>query len=134
MTEHSFAARHIGTSPDDVAAMLNTAGPGSAADIMAAAIPEAIRSAGALARPTAGAMTLARRSSKAPGNIYLVDADTLPQTLAVIRTRAVPMGIEVRVVDVDAEALPGDGYFGLHLQYPGASGEVRDHVPLIEAA
>src|SRR5205085_7447634 len=86
------------------------------------------------ATAAAEAMTLARRSSKAAGNVYLVDADALPQTLAVIRTRAVPLGIEVRVIDVDTEELPGDGYFGLHLQYPGASGRVRDHVPLIEAA
>ncbi len=86
------------------------------------------------ATAAAEAMTLARRSAKAPGNVYLVDADTLPQTIAVIRTRALPLGIEVRVVDVDAGPLPADGYFGLHLQYPGASGEVRDHAPLIEAA
>src|SRR5437763_9593303 len=86
------------------------------------------------ATAAAEAMTLARRSSKAAGNVYLVDADTLPQTLAVIRTRALPLGIEVRVIDVDTDELPGDGYFGLHLQYPGASGRIRDHAPLIEAA
>src|SRR6266540_3086981 len=85
------------------------------------------------ATAAAEAMTLARRSSKAAANVYAVDADTLPQTIAVIRTRALPLGIEVRVVDVDAEPLP-DGYFGLHLQYPGASGKVRDHAALIEAA
>ncbi len=86
------------------------------------------------ATAAAEAMTLARRSSKAAGNVYLVDADTLPQTLAVIRTRALPLGIEVRVVDLDTEPLPEGGYFGLHVQYPGASGALRDHVPLIEAA
>src|SRR2546430_9994311 len=86
-----------------------------------------------LFRSAAEAMTFARRSSKAAANVYVVDADTLPQTLAVIRTRALPLGIEVRVVDVDTEALP-DWYFGLHLQYPGAGGAVRDHRALIEAA
>jgi glycine dehydrogenase len=86
------------------------------------------------ATAAAEAMTLARRSSKAAGNVYLVDADTLPQTIAVIRTRALPLGIEVRVVDLDTEPLPEGGYFGLHVQYPGASGALRDHVPLIEAA
>src|SRR5256886_2892801 len=86
-----------------------------------------------LFRSAAEAMTLARRVSKAAANVYVVDADTLPQTIAVIRTRALPLGIEVRVVDVDAEPLP-DGYFGLHLQYPGASGALRDHAPVIEAA
>src|SRR5690242_18712879 len=53
------------------------------------------------ATAAAEAMTLARRSSKVPGNLYLVDADTLPQTIGVIRTRALPLGIEVRVVDLD---------------------------------
>src|SRR6266511_74618 len=227
MSDLTFASRHIGPSPEDVAAMLKTVGYGSVDELMGAAIPESIRWTGALDLPAAAteaqaiaelralaagnrplvsmiglgyhgthtpavirrnvlenpawytaytpyqpeisqgrlealltfqtmvadltglplagaslldeataaaeAMTLARRSSKAAANVYAVDADTLPQTIAVIRTRALPLGIEVRVVDVDAEPLP-DGYFGLHLQYPGASGKVRDHAALIEAA
>ena len=40
MTEHSFAARHIGPSPDDVAAMLKTVGHGTVEELMAAAIPD----------------------------------------------------------------------------------------------
>ncbi len=43
----------------------------------------------------AEAMTLARRSSKSKSRVYVVDADTLPQTINVIATRAVPLGIEV---------------------------------------
>jgi glycine dehydrogenase len=85
------------------------------------------------ASAAAEAMTLAQRASKASGNVYVVDADTLPQTLDVIRTRAEPLGIDVRVVDLDTGALP-DGYFGLHVQYPGASGALRDHTALVEAA
>ena len=53
MTEHSFAARHIGPSPDDVAAMLKTVGHGTVEELMAAAIPDAIRWAGALDLPPA---------------------------------------------------------------------------------
>jgi glycine dehydrogenase len=85
------------------------------------------------ATAAAEAMTLARRSSKATSNVYAVEADTLPQTVAVLRTRAEPLGIEVRVVDLDTEPLPAE-LFGLHLQYPGASGAVRDHARLVEAA
>jgi glycine cleavage system P protein (glycine dehydrogenase) len=84
----------------------------------------------------AEAMTLARRSSKSQSNVYAVDADTLPQTIAVIATRAEPLGIEVRVVDFDQlgdQSIDFD-YFGVHLQYPGASGAVRDHAPIVEAA
>ncbi|MFG2104929.1 aminomethyl-transferring glycine dehydrogenase [Micromonospora echinaurantiaca] len=81
----------------------------------------------------AEAMTLARRASKSKSPVYVVDADTLPQTIAVIASRAEPLGIEVRVLDLDADELPGE-FFGLHLQYPGASGAVRDQAGLVEAA
>ncbi|MFK3979883.1 aminomethyl-transferring glycine dehydrogenase [Micromonospora sp. NPDC050397] len=81
----------------------------------------------------AEAMTLARRASKSKSPVYVVDADTLPQTISVIATRAEPLGIEVRVVDLDAGDLPAE-FFGLHLQYPGASGLVRDHAGVVEAA
>jgi glycine dehydrogenase len=82
----------------------------------------------------AEAMTLARRSSKAKSQVYVVDADTLPQTIAVIATRAEPLGIELAIVDIDDPSALPEAYFGLHLQYPGASGAVRDHAPLVEAA
>ncbi|WP_435587457.1 aminomethyl-transferring glycine dehydrogenase [Micromonospora aurantiaca (nom. illeg.)] len=81
----------------------------------------------------AEAMTLARRASKSKSPVYVVDADALPQTVAVIAGRAEPLGIEVRVVDVERDELPAE-FFGLHLQYPGASGAVRDHRALVEAA
>jgi glycine dehydrogenase len=83
----------------------------------------------------AEAMTLARRASKSRSDVYVVDADTLPQSVAVLRTRAEPLGISVVLVDLDAAdvALPEE-FFGLHLQYPGASGAVRDHADLVAAA
>ena len=84
----------------------------------------------------AEAMTLIKRTARAKSNRFVVDADTLPQTLAVVRTRAEPIGIEVVVADLSAgvEALPVGDFFGLLLSYPGASGAVRDHRELIEAA
>jgi glycine dehydrogenase len=82
----------------------------------------------------AEAMTLARRSSKAAqGAAFLVDADCHPQTIAVVQTRAIPLGIDVRVVDL-AQALPEGDVFGVLLQYPGSSGAVRDLRPVIEQA
>ncbi|HWS32435.1 MAG TPA: aminomethyl-transferring glycine dehydrogenase [Actinoplanes sp.] len=85
------------------------------------------------ATAVAEAMTLARRVSKSKSSVYAVDADTFPQTLSVLRTRAEPLGITVQLVDLDAGELPDD-YFGLHVQYPGASGTVRDHSALVQAA
>ncbi|MFJ5544134.1 aminomethyl-transferring glycine dehydrogenase [Micromonospora chalcea] len=81
----------------------------------------------------AEAMTLARRASRSKSPVYVVDADALPQTVAVITSRAEPLGIDVRVIDVERDELPAE-FFGLHLQYPGASGAVRDHRALVDAA
>src|SRR6266508_1493298 len=86
----------------------------------------------------AEAMALARRVSRSgPSGIFLVDADCLPQTIAVVAARAEPLGIEVVVADLTAglpEDLADRDLFGLLLQYPGASGAVADHSALIEAA
>jgi glycine dehydrogenase len=86
------------------------------------------------ASAAAEAMTLARRAAGAnAGNVFLADADCLPQTLDVLRTRAEPLGIDLRVIPVTAQTSFA-GAFGVLLQYPGASGEVRDLTPVIEAA
>src|ERR1700683_1138854 len=86
------------------------------------------------ATAAAEAMTLARRSARR-GQVFLADADCLPQTLAVLRTRAEPLGIELVVAPLTAEIIAGqDGLFGVLLQYPGASGVIRDPAPLIQAA
>ena len=79
------------------------------------------------ATAAAEAVALARRVSKAaPDAPVVLDADCLPQTIAVVRTRAVPLGIPVVVRDLAAEGLPDGPLAGLVLQYPGASGAVRD--------
>ena len=88
------------------------------------------------ATAAAEAMTLARRAA-GKGHVFLADADCLPQTLAVLRTRAEPLGIELVVTGVTPEVIAGqpDGaLFGVLLQYPGASGAVRDLAPVIRAA
>jgi glycine dehydrogenase len=85
----------------------------------------------------AEAMSLARRIGKVKNGVFLVDADALPQTLAVIETRAEPTGVEVVTADL-SEGIPAEiaerGVFGVLLQYPGASGAVRDIKPVIEQA
>ena len=88
------------------------------------------------ATAAAEAMTLARRAA-GHGRIFLADDDCLPQTLAVLATRAEPLGIELVTGRVTAEliaAQPAGELFGVLLQYPAASGEVRDLGPAIEAA
>lgn len=89
------------------------------------------------ATAAAEAMALSRRVGKVKEGVFLVDADTLPQTVAVLRTRAEPTGVEVVVADL-ADGIPAlaaeRGVFGVLLQYPGASGAVRDLAPVIERA
>ena len=83
------------------------------------------------ATAAAEAMTLARRAA-GRGRIFLADADCLPQTLAVLATRAEPLGIELVVGPVTAGAdrgAAGGELFGVLLQYPGASGRVRGPAP-----
>ncbi|MFI9202739.1 aminomethyl-transferring glycine dehydrogenase [Streptomyces sp. NPDC053048] len=85
----------------------------------------------------AEAMALSRRVGKVKDGVFLIDADTLPQTVAVIETRAEPTGVEVVVADLSAgipEEIAERGVFGVLLQYPGASGAVRDPRPVIERA
>lgn len=80
----------------------------------------------------AEAMAMLHRLSGMAGDVFVIDADCLPQTIAVVQTRAEPLGIEVVIGDPAGE-LPA-GAFGLLVQYPGASGRVRDLRPMVDAA
>jgi len=81
----------------------------------------------------AEAMTLVRRANRKASGPFVVDADALPQTIDVVRTRAEAMGIEVVVADL-VDGLPEgvDEVCGVLLQYPGASGRVLDPRELAE--
>jgi len=85
------------------------------------------------ATAAAEAMTLVRRAGRASSPRFLVDVDTFPQTIAVIETRAAPLGIEVVVADL-AEGLPVGDCFGVLTSYPAAGGAVRDHEAVIAQA
>ncbi|HET9654346.1 MAG TPA: aminomethyl-transferring glycine dehydrogenase [Kineosporiaceae bacterium] len=95
------------------------------------------------ATAAAEAMTLMRRASKAPADaVLVVDADTFPQTRAVIDTRARPLGLPVVAADLSAAdpaaalatAAAGRPVFGVIVQYPGCDGAVRDLAPVATAA
>src|SRR3954447_26460830 len=81
----------------------------------------------------AEAMTLVRRAKRTASGPFVVDADALPQTIEVVRTRAGAMGIEIVVADL-AEGLPDGEVSGVLVQYPGASGRIFDPRPVIDAA
>ena len=76
------------------------------------------------ATAAAEAMTLAMRMGKSKSTTFLVDDEVLPQTLAVLQTRARPLGITVKTCS-GPEGMTEDS-FGVLLQYPGVSGVLRD--------
>jgi glycine dehydrogenase len=84
------------------------------------------------ATAAAEAMTMARRSSRAAGDRFFVHHDTHPQTLAVLATRAEPLGFEIVVGDV--ELLDAGPYFGALFSYPTSSGAVHDWSAAIASA
>ncbi|MDG6773303.1 aminomethyl-transferring glycine dehydrogenase [Thiomicrorhabdus sp. ZW0627] len=81
----------------------------------------------------AEAMTLCQRMSKSKGKVFLVAEDCHPQNIAVVKTRAEPLGIEV-VVANPFERIDDLDLFGVLLQYPGTDGKVKDYTDLIERA
>ena len=82
------------------------------------------------ATAAAEAMSMARRVSKSESNTFFVDQDCHPQTVAVVQTRARPMGWKVVVGDPFVD-LEDRVVFGALLQYPGSSGQIRDPAALI---
>jgi glycine dehydrogenase len=218
-----FAGRHIGPSEDEQAKMLAVVGYGSLEALVAAALPESIRSTAALPLPAAGseaevlgelrslaaqnqvvtsmiglgwhdtitppvllrgiledpgwytaytpyqpeisqgrlemllnfqtvisdltglpvagaslldestaaaeAMALCRRNSKSTSQRFIVDKECHPQTVAVMLTRAEPIGIEIVTAELDS-GLPDGEFFGVLVAYPGSSGRVAalDHL------
>jgi glycine dehydrogenase len=81
----------------------------------------------------AEAMTLCHRAGSSSSSVFFVDRDCHPATIAVVRTRAEPIGIEVVVGDPYHD-LAASAPFGVLVQYPGSGGAVRDLGPVVEAA
>ncbi|MCY4301888.1 MAG: aminomethyl-transferring glycine dehydrogenase [Aestuariivita sp.] len=72
----------------------------------------------------AEAMTMAQRVAKSKAQAFFVDEECHPQNIAVVQTRAAPLGINV-LVDTPARLDP-DRVFGALFQYPGTTGYLRD--------
>ena len=79
-----------------------------------------------LDEPTAAAeaMAMARRIHRGDRTVFYVDPDCHVPTIEVVRTRARAVGVEVRMLDEEADP---SSAFGVLLAYPGSSGAVRDH-------
>ncbi len=84
------------------------------------------------ATAAAEAMSLAHALTGKGSQVFWVDRGCHPQTIAVVQTRAEPLGIQVRVADPSQLEL--ENGFGLLLQYPNTYGEIRDYRELVEQA
>ncbi|HYM48540.1 MAG TPA: aminomethyl-transferring glycine dehydrogenase, partial [Burkholderiaceae bacterium] len=82
------------------------------------------------ATAAAEAMTLAKRSARSKSNVFLVAGDCHPQTIEVVKTRAEPLGIEVKIGFVP-ELMKGAEYFGVLAQYPSTTGLIHDMRALV---
>jgi glycine dehydrogenase len=81
------------------------------------------------------AMTLCRAVAGKPGTDgFFVAEDCHPQTIAVVRTKAAPLGIVVHVGPVDEVDFAAQKLFGVLVQYPATDGFVRDYTVLAERA
>ncbi|SFL89907.1 glycine dehydrogenase [Bradyrhizobium sp. NFR13] len=84
------------------------------------------------ATAAAEAMALAERASNVQTKTFFVDHEVHPQTLAVLRTRAEPLGWKLQIGNPLTDLDKAD-VFGAILQYPGTTGIVRDFKPAIAA-
>ena len=98
-----------------------------------------IANASLLDEGTAGAeaMTLLHRArgkekKKAEANQVLVHSAVFSQTKEILKTRAIPLGLEI-IETNDVESKLGDKVFAVFLQYPDTKGEIADFSPLISA-
>lgn len=77
------------------------------------------------ATAAAEAMALARRHARSKSNTFIVAGDCHPQTVAVVKMRAEPLGIDVRV-GFAPELMQQSDYFAVLAQYPATSGQIHD--------
>jgi len=90
----------------------------------------AISNASLLDESTAAAEAMTMVCDLKRGKVFFVDADCHPQTRALLRTRAEPLGI--RLIEGDVEAWTEEEVCGAMVQYPATDGRVRDLGPIIE--
>jgi glycine dehydrogenase len=86
------------------------------------------------ATAAAEAMTMCHRINKSGRNGFFVAADCHPQTIAIVRTRARPLGITVHVGPPDELDPAQQDLFGILLQYPTTDGRICDYSAVIRKA
>jgi glycine cleavage system P protein (glycine dehydrogenase) len=86
------------------------------------------------ATAAAEAMHMCHALAKGDRHGFFVADDCHPQTIAVVKTRAVPLGIAVEVGPAASADLTSGRLFGMLLQYPGTDGRIVDYAPIVGQA
>ena len=89
---------------------------------------------GTAAAEAMGMFYALRKGAKKQANVFFVDEHTFPQTLAVLKNRATPLGIELRIDAPDRFDPKDEQVFGVLLQYPNAQGAIYNPTALIKQA
>jgi glycine dehydrogenase len=84
------------------------------------------------ATSAAEAMALSKRISKSKSSTFFVDEQCFPQTINVLKTRAKPLGIEIKIGAPNESS--HEDYFGIILQYPSADGSLNDYTSIVSEA
>ncbi len=90
-----------------------------------------ISNASLLDESTAAAEAMAMCHASKKGDVFYVAADCHPQTISLLRTRAEPMGIEIRVGEIEDFDPAAEGVFAALVQYPATDGRIRELGPII---
>src|SRR5688572_746166 len=75
-----------------------------------------------------------RKGSKKNAVRFFVDQNTFPQTIDVLKSRAIPLEVELVIGDINTLDLTDPSWFALYLQNPNNNGAVKDYTALIQAA
>ncbi len=81
-----------------------------------------------------GMFYASRKADKKDANVFFVSDQCHPQTIDLLETRAIPLGIELRIGSHLETDLTDKSIFGVMLQYPAGEGAVYDYTDLIAAA
>ncbi len=74
-----------------------------------------------------------RKKDKKNANVFFISEECFPQTIDVLKSRAIPQDIELKIGDYRKEEL-GDNIFGILVQYPSGNGEIRDYSEFFKKA
>lgn len=89
---------------------------------------------GTAASEAAAMLYSVRSKEKKLANVFVVDKNVFPQTLAVLQTRLAPIGIDLKIADIDQTDLSDPAIFGILFQYPDNNGAVKNRAKLVAEA